>query len=121
MDINKILAAPLKIPKLQPDSWDHFWKVWERDSQQYVRRTADSAGNNKLHPGWNGVVWELHPPEVHKWQTMWNVTTKDYSSEFPEMRAIIDALPFKTIRVLFYYIYKYIYILIYIISFNFTL
>ncbi len=101
MDINKILVTPLKLPKLEPASWDHFWQVWQRDAKQYTRRAADSAGNNKLYPGWNGLVWELHPPEVHKWQTMWDVTTKDYSSEFPEMRAIIDALPFKTIRVLF--------------------
>jgi hypothetical protein len=101
MDINKILAVPLKIPKLQPDSWENFWKVWERDARRYMRLAPDSAGNTGKVPGWTGFVWELHPLEVRKWQTMWDVTTNDYSNEFPEMRKIIDALPFKTFRVLF--------------------
>ena len=101
MDINKILVAPLKIPKFQPDSWDHFWKVWERDARQYVRNSADASGNNQKIPGWKGFIWELCPPEELAWQRMWNVTMKDYSVEFRKMRAFIDSLPFKTYRILF--------------------
>lgn len=101
MDINKILATPLKLPRLEPDSWEKFWEVWQRDAKEYIRLAPDSQGNARSIPGWTGFVWELLPPEIAKWQTMWSVPTKDYSDEFPDLKAQLDALPCRVVRILF--------------------
>lgn len=98
IDINKILAVPLKLPRLEPDTWEQFWDIWQRDAVDYIRRLPDSAGNRGPKPGWSGFVWEFgHEP----YQKMWDVTAKDYSSELPKLKAQLDALPCRVLRILF--------------------
>ena len=58
MNVNNILAVPLSIPRIQPDSWNAFWTVWNSDKKLYNRLLPDSAGNNNPVLHWEGFVWE---------------------------------------------------------------
>jgi hypothetical protein len=99
-NINDILLTQLDLPKFQPDDWDLFWQIWQRDSGNFLRKQKDSQGNGQLSPGWDGFSWEFNI-EKYGTQQMWDVTCKDYSEYFPKFRAAIDALPFTTTRILF--------------------
>ena len=98
--INDILLTQLDLPKIEPDNWDLFWKIWESDSSNYLRKQKDSQGNGQLAPGWDGFCWEFDI-EKNGTQKMWDVPSKDYTEYFPKLRKTIDALPFRTVRILF--------------------
>ena len=99
MDINKILAMPLALPKFEPDSWDTFWNIWERDKTLYVRLRPDSVGNNSPVPSWQGFNW--HFDHSHKF-TMFDIPSNDYSDIFPKFKKQLeDFFPFKILNILF--------------------
>jgi hypothetical protein len=98
--INDILLTQLDLPRIEPDNWNTFWKIWGTDSSDFLRKQKDSQGNGQLSPGWDGFCWEF---DIGKngTQKMWDVPSKDYTEYFPQLRKTIDSLPFKTIRILF--------------------
>ena len=100
MDINNILAMPLKLPKFEPDDWDLFWEVWNRDKRDYNRNYPDSAGNNSPHgPSWTGMNWKFNQTEP---VTMFDILTKDYSNVFPKLhKLLVDTFPFEIQHILF--------------------
>lgn len=97
INVNNILSTPVNLPRIEPDDWSIFWQVWDRDARIYVRKHPDSAGNNLLHPGWNGLVWDFELPDKGKF-TMFDVSTKNYKNIFPKWYATLMALPFRLIR-----------------------
>jgi hypothetical protein len=97
MNINNLLVLPLKF-KFEPDSWEVFWKVWERDTRLYHRKQADAQGNNSRIPHWEGFIW--------KWtdynQTMWDVKSDYYHDEFPKLKQQLQtAFPCTIDRIMF--------------------
>lgn len=96
--VNDILYTPVDLPKIEPDSWEMFWKIWEADSRMYVRLKPDAAGNNTQHPGWNGLIWNFEIPGK-KPGTMWDVSAKNYKLVFPKWYEQLQSLPFKLHRI----------------------
>jgi hypothetical protein len=82
--LNDLVYIPLDVPKIEPDDWSVFWKVWNTDSKMFIRRYRDSRGNNLPRPGWTGFVWNFtnSPPT----NPMYDVVYKDYSFVFPKMK-----------------------------------
>lgn len=97
INVNDILYTPLDIAKIEPDDWSIFWQVWEQDARQYVRKKPDSAGNNGLHPGWNGLVWDFQVPGKGPF-TMFDVSVKNYKTVFPKWYERLMQFPFRLVR-----------------------
>lgn len=99
MNPNNILALPLKLPKFEPDDWDVFWEVWERDKRLYNRNYADTAGNDSLIPGWIGFSWNFNNGYN---LGMFDILDKDYSDVFPKFhKQLIESLPVKIHYIMF--------------------
>jgi len=98
-DINKILALPIKVPKLEPDNWDTFWKIWKENAVGYKRLAPDRVGNNGMEVTWNGFIWDLVDPNPKP--GMWDVNFVNLDLVFPKLKEQIDQLPFKTHKILF--------------------
>ena len=47
----KIISAPLVFPKIEPDSWDEWWNVWNKEAA-YVKKINQS--HNPLRSPWIG-------------------------------------------------------------------
>lgn len=98
MNVDNLLALPLDLPKFEPDSWDTFWHIWNRDTRQYKRLLKDSAGNNSSIPHWEGFSWEW----TDQHQKMFDVHCGDYSNDFPILKKKLEEhLPFTIVRILF--------------------
>lgn len=97
MNVNDLLALPLDLPKFEPDNWDTFWHIWNRDSRQYKRLQPDSAGNNNPIPHWEGFCWEWTDTP----QTMFDVVCGDYSNDFPKLKSQLEELPLTIVRIMF--------------------
>ena len=105
MNPNNILALPLKLPKFEPDDWDVFWEVWERDKRLYNRNYADTAGNDSLIPGWIGFSWNFNNGYN---LGMFDILDKDYSDVFPKFHNHSDFL-WITINLLTHIPFNFIY------------
>ena len=81
--------VPLDIPKIEPDDWDLFWKLWNEKNADITR------SNTKETQYWKGLCCWLNPVIDHTKFNYSNTVVEDWSMHFPKMFAQIRAcLPF---------------------------
>jgi hypothetical protein len=91
-----IVATPLDLPKIEPDDWEIFWKIWERESKNAIKikknlqNSVALVGRSNL---WQGL-------DIYKNYNLvpaWDVPYYDISKELPILYQQILNLPFKYI------------------------
>ena len=84
---------PLDIPRIEPDDWDLFWKLWNEKNSDITR------GNPKESQYWKGLCCWLNPSIDHTKFNYSNTVIDDWSRHFPKMFAQIRAcLPFVSLE-----------------------
>jgi hypothetical protein len=97
-----IVATPLDIPKIEPDNWEVFWKIWQRESKYAVK--VKTNVDTSLSPVGQDNLWTaLDIYKRHDLKTALEVPYYNIKDDLPEMYNRILNLPFKymqSVRVL---------------------
>lgn len=93
-----IVATPLDIPKIEPDSWKVFWNIWNSHAKDLIKiRMNDGSpipvGSNAI---WMGL--DIFKSEKG-YETSWAAPFYDIKNELPKMYDSICQLPFNIERV----------------------
>jgi hypothetical protein len=84
---------PLDIPRIEPDDWDLFWKLWHEKNDDITR------GKPKESQYWKGLCCWLNPAIDHTKFNYSNTVVDDWSMHFPKMfEQIRNCLPFYSIE-----------------------
>jgi hypothetical protein len=92
-----IVYTPLDLPKIEPDSWDVFWEIWNQYSGNLTKMISngnhsDSAvGRNDV---WQGLDIHKDPRSLNVWQAPFY----DIKEKLPKLYNTITSLPIKNIR-----------------------
>jgi hypothetical protein len=92
-----IVYTPLDLPKIEPDSWEVFWEIWNQHSGNLIKiisngNHSDSAvGRNDV---WQGLDIYKDPRTLNGWQTPFY----DIKEKLPKLYNTIISLPIKDIR-----------------------
>lgn len=92
-----IVYTPLDLPKIEPDSWDVFWEIWNQYSGNLTKMISngdhsDSAvGRNDV---WQGLDIYKDPKSLNSWQAPFY----DIKEKLPKLYNTITSLPIKDIR-----------------------
>ena len=91
-----IVATPLDLPRIEPDDWDIFWRIWERESKNAIKIKKNSQYSKSLIG--ESHVWQgLDIYKNYNLVPAWNVPYYDISKELPILYQQILNLPFKYI------------------------
>lgn len=84
--------VPLAIPRIEPDDWDLFWKLWHEKQSDITRGLNETQF-------WRGLCCWLHPSIDHTKFNYSNTVVDDWSHHFPRMfEAIRSCLPFYSLE-----------------------
>jgi len=80
---------PLDIPRIEPDDWDLFWKLWNEKNADITRANPQESQY------WKGLCCWLNPSIDHTKFNYSNTVVDDWSQHFPKMfEQIKTCLPF---------------------------
>jgi hypothetical protein len=80
---------PLDIPRIEPDDWDLFWKLWNEKNADITRANPQESQY------WKGLCCWLNPTIDHTKFNYSNTVVDDWSQHFPRMfEQIKNCLPF---------------------------
>lgn len=80
---------PLDIPRIEPDDWDLFWKLWNEKNADITRANPQESQY------WKGLCCWLNPAIDHTKFNYSNTVIDDWSMHFPQMfEQIRNCLPF---------------------------
>lgn len=84
--------VPLDVPKIEPDDWELFWKLWNE-------KNADITRGLKETQFWKGLCCYLNPEIDHTKFNYKNTVIDDWTAHFPKMfQQLYDCLPFHSIE-----------------------
>lgn len=88
----KVPYIPVDVPKIEPDNWDLFWELWDKEKDR-IKREANEPDY------WRGVMIYLNET-IDPSNFNFNTTPiSDWTMHFPKMfDAIRNAVPFKFIE-----------------------
>jgi len=91
-----IVATPLDLPRIEPDNWDTFWSIWERESKNAVKVKKNLV--HSLSPIGQSNLWQgLDIYKNYNSVLAWDVPYYDIKKELPILHQRILTLPFKYI------------------------
>lgn len=80
---------PLDIPRIEPDDWDLFWRLWNEKNADITRANPQESQY------WKGLCCWLNPAIDHTKFNYSNTVIDDWSMHFPRMfEQIRNCLPF---------------------------
>lgn len=80
---------PLDIPRIEPDDWDLFWRLWNEKNADITRANPQESQY------WKGLCCWLNPAIDHTKFNYSNTVIDDWSKHFPKMfEQIKTCLPF---------------------------
>jgi hypothetical protein len=83
---------PLNVPKIEPDDWDLFWRLWNEKNADITRGINETQF-------WKGLCCWLNPLIDHTKFNYSNTVVDDWSAHFPKMfEQIHNCLPFYSIE-----------------------
>jgi len=83
---------PLDIPRIEPDDWDLFWKLWDEKNADITRGLNETQY-------WKGLCCWLNPAINTTMFNYSNTVVDDWSMHFPKMfEQIRNCLPFHSIE-----------------------
>lgn len=98
-----IAALPLALPRIEPDSWENFWRIWNEEKDRVWRNHIDRGAVGNVNPSmdhtqWDGMsIYEL--PELYKegaWGSKICQPMIDANPNF--IKTILEILPFVKTR-----------------------
>lgn len=94
-----IIATPLDLPKIVPDDWQVFWKIWNENSA-YLVKTKQNTEYSKAEIGDHSVWRGIDIYSYGNVGTAWSAPLVDISSTLPNLYYTCSTLPFvKVFRV----------------------
>ena len=92
-----IIATPLDIPRIEPDNWEVFWKIWQQESRYAVK--VKTNVDTSLSPVGQDDLWTaLDIYRRHDLKTIWEVPYYNIKDDLPIMYNTILNLPFKYVQ-----------------------
>lgn len=92
-----IISTPLDLPKIAPDSWEVFWKIWNQYAcnlvkvRKNINLSKSPIGKNNAWKGFD-IYKPLNLP------TAWDAPFYDIKYDLPKLYQSILNLPFKYIH-----------------------
>lgn len=89
-----IIATPLNLPKIEPDNWDIFWKIWNKEAKPLTKifmNHSESKGQIGNDNSWIGL-------DIYKkiyLNTSYDAPFFDIKNDLPLMHELIKSLPLK--------------------------
>ena len=77
-----IVSTPLDLPIIQPDDWEVFWKIWERESKTLVRKANNPRFPSRTYIDreiWRGMDFFSNRYSFSSWESPYY----DISKELP--------------------------------------
>lgn len=91
-----IIATPINLPRIEPDSWDIFWDIWNKHSKDMVKCRMTYA-NSKSPIGSHGIWKGLDIFRNYDRDTDWEAPFFDIQEYLPKLYGSIVNLPFDNI------------------------
>jgi hypothetical protein len=83
---------PLDVPRIEPDDWELFWKLWNEKQSDITRGLKETQF-------WKGLCCYLNPEIDHTKFNYKNTVIDDWTNHFPKMfQQLFDCLPFHSIE-----------------------
>jgi hypothetical protein len=79
-----IIYTPLKLPNIEPDSWEVFWNIWNRHSDVAIKKSMNIP-DSKSPVGSNDTWIGLDIFKHWNYPTAWECPYVDISKELPLM------------------------------------
>ena len=90
-----IIATPLDLPRIEPDSWDIFWDIWNEHSANLVK-VLDNTTKNAQKGATN--IWKgLDIFSKNKYKTAWDAPLIDISNTLPKLYNLCATLPIQNV------------------------
>ena len=84
---SQVPYVPLNIPRVEPDDWDLFWKLWNEKQSDITRGLNETQY-------WRGLCCWLNPSIDSSKFNYSNTVVDDWSGHFPRMfKTIQECLP----------------------------
>ena len=91
-----IVATPLDLPKIEPDNWDTFWKIWNKESRNAIKIKKNT--DMSVSPIGQSNLWQgLDIYKNYNLVPTWNVPYYNIKNDLPILHQQILNLPFKYI------------------------
>ena len=93
-----IVSYPLDLPKIEPDDWDVFMKIWNENSDyitktDYLDQPHTSAISLGQHTGWKGI--EI----INRKPNNWSAPFVDIKTLLPKMYNQLANLPIPDVQI----------------------
>lgn len=89
-----IVATPLDLPRVEPDDWDVFWKIWHRESARLVKEKSNTPLS--LTPIGSSSAWiGVDILKRYNIPTAYVAPFYNISEELPKFHNFISSIPFK--------------------------
>jgi hypothetical protein len=85
-----IISAPLVFPRIEPDSWEEWWSVWNKESAFTVK--TKQTHNNLMSP-WNGFDIWVKPGFENKAVDVYNFKNINRPDLFSKLFNNLDEFP----------------------------
>ena len=86
-----IIATPLDIPKIEPDDWELFWKIWHKHSDILVK-TFQNVKNSPAKIGTINVWRGIDVYKKNKTNAAWQAPYYDIKNDLPIMYQQLEKL-----------------------------
>ena len=102
--MNNLYYTPIKLPKIEPDNWDIFWKIWNEEAD-FVHKTTHPHDKSRLAVGnrtcWKGM--EVYDPDAIKVTRSIELASIDIRDRLPKMYESMQSLKtfFKSLSLIF--------------------
>lgn len=88
-----IIYTPLDLPKIEPDNWDVFWDIWDRNAQPLVK-VGRNASTSTAPIGCKSIWLGFDIIKKNFGHTAWEAPFYDISAELPNFFTSIQDLDF---------------------------
>jgi hypothetical protein len=85
-----IISAPLVFPKIEPDSWETWWSIWNKEAS-VIERVGETP-NNLISP-WTGFDIYVKPGFEENASNSYNFKNINRPDLFPSLLDNIDKFP----------------------------
>lgn len=86
-----IVYTPLDLPKIEPDDWNVFWTIWNKNAKQMFKQ-LDGGLTHRPQPNfslWSGMDIYIKTEKKHAWPAPYY----DIRNELPKLYNLINTLP----------------------------
>jgi len=91
-----IVATPLDLPIIEPDSWDVFWAIWTANKQSLTKVKSNVKNSDSL-IGTSSVWQGIDIYSAGNIDTSWHAPLIDIKDSLPKLYKTCASLPIKNV------------------------